>query len=487
MNYLRHPAWLWLEKNDKAKLPAIDENTQAAFDAGNLFEGYAEQIFGHGVRLGFTDYRSYLALPQQTMEALLGGETTIFQPRFEVDGLTCICDVIQVVGDKTFDLFEIKSSTSAKPEHIQDLAFQAHVIHKSGFNLRKIGVVHVNNSYVRAGHIVPEEFAAMTDVTDAVNALDDETAFNIERALETVASKDIPDISPAFARNGAFSQWLAIYKTLVDLPKDSIYDLCGLNADLVAQFTDANIQTLHDIPDDYPLTEKQRQQVLAVKLDRPIIEHSKIKEFLSRFTYPLYFLDYETLANVVPVFDGMRPYQQMPFQYSVHILDSPESELRHEEYLHREGTNPALDVATSLREHIGDDGTILSWNMSFEKGCNKTLSDHVPELKEFLLGLNDRMDDLDIPFKDLWYVDKRFKGSYSIKNILPVLAPHLSYKILGIQEGATAQRLWMQAIVEGKDHIDKEVMFADLLEYCKLDTLAMVEIFNQLRKTNIGI
>jgi hypothetical protein len=120
--------------------------------------------------------------------------------------------------------------------------------------------------------------------------------------------------------------------------------------------------------------------------------------------------------------------------------------------------------------------------MSFEASCNRTLSEAVPELAEFLQGINDRMQDLMIPFSKLWFVDKRFGGSASIKKVLPVLAPTLSYADLGIHEGASAQRLWMQAVIDGKDTIDKEILFADLLEYCKLDTLAMVEIYNVLRK-----
>lgn len=482
MLYLAHPAWLWLKKHDKEKLPVIDDNAQATFDAGNLFEGYAEKLFGDGVRLGFTDYASYLALPEQTMEALLGGAKTIFQARFTAGQLTCICDVIQVVGEKTFDLYEIKSSTKAKPEHVTDLAFQAHVLRESGFTVRKISVIHVNNEYARHGEISPEEFCSTTDITTEVNALSATTKTQAQEALETLQLADMPDLSPALADSGSFTDWLSVYKSIVNPPKDSIYYLCGLNAAKVKALEDAGIEKIADIPDDFKLSPKQHEQAIATKLNQQLITHEPIQDLLKSFEYPLYFLDYETLAGIVPPFEGMHPYQQVPFQYSLHILDSPDSELRHEEYLHRNGTNPCKDVAEALRGHIGDTGTVLAWNMGFEKSCNKTLAEAVPELKDFLLDLNERMNDLMLPFSKLWYVDKDFYGSASIKKVLPVLAPHLSYKALGIQEGASAQRLWMQGVIDGKDSIDKEVLFADLLEYCKLDTLAMVEIFNVLRK-----
>lgn len=480
--YLKHPAWLWLKKHDKDKLPPIDDNTQAVFDAGNLFEGYAERLFDNGIRLGFTDYASYLALPEQSMEAILGGAKTIFQARFEAGQLTCICDAIQVVGDKTVDLFEIKSSTSAKPEHIPDLAFQTHVLQESGFTVRNIAVVHVNNEYVRHGDVKPRELCGVTDVTGKVNAELETTRQRIQDALTVVQEPTLPNISLSHVGNGSFGDWLTIYRSLTNPPKDSIYDLCGLNARKADDLESAGITMLADIPDDFLLSPKQNLQVRAAKLGQPLITPEPIKQLLGSFIYPLYFLDCETLAGVVPPFDGTRPYQQIPFQYSLHILDSPDSQLRHEEYLHRDSTNPCKQIAEALRSHIGDSGTVLAWNMGFEKSCNSTLAGEVPELRDFLLSLNERMNDLMIPFAKGWYVDKDFMGSASIKKVLPVLIPHLSYMELGIHDGASAQRLWMQAVIDGKDSIDRQVLFADLIEYCKLDTLAMVEIFNMLRK-----
>lgn len=480
--YLKHPAWLWLKKHDKERLPQIDDNTQAVFDAGNLFEGYAEKHFDNGVRLGFTDYASYLALPEQTLEALLGGVKTIFQARFLAGQITCICDVIDVVADKTFDLYEIKSSTSAKPEHIIDLAFQVKVIEASGFKVRNVFVIHVNNGYVRNGDIDPKEFSIISDVTEKVRAKEAFTSSKIDEALSTMQLSEVPDLSPSLAGNGAFGEWLEIYKSLSELPEDTIYDLCGLNASKVEAFESAGITTLQEIPDDYKLSPKQSLQVQAAKLDQQLILNEPIREFLSQLEFPLYFLDYETLGGIVPAFDGLKPYQQVPFQYSLHIIDSPESDLRHEEYLHREVTNPCEQLSSSLRNHIGDRGTVIVWNESFEKKCNSLLGEIVSDQSEFLNQVNDRIVDLMIPFAKGWFVDKRFCGSASIKNVLPVIAPHLSYKSLGIQEGASAQRLWTQSVIDGKDHIDKEVLFADLIEYCKLDTLAMVEAYNVLRK-----
>ncbi|MCB9822492.1 DUF2779 domain-containing protein, partial [Candidatus Nomurabacteria bacterium] len=183
-----------------------------------------------------------------------------------------------------------------------------------------------------------------------------------------------------------------------------------------------------------------------------------------------------------PYFDGMRPYAQYPFQYSLHILDAPDAPLRHEEYLHRENSNPAASVVAAMQSHFGSSGSVIAWNMGFEKSCNNTLMHFVPEAAEFLADINNRMVDLMIPFSQNYYVDADFCGSASIKNVLPVLVPELSYKTLDIQEGGTAQRLWMEAALDGKHPDEKEKIFSDLVEYCKLDTLAMVEIHRKLRE-----
>ncbi|MDO8549462.1 MAG: DUF2779 domain-containing protein, partial [Ignavibacteria bacterium] len=189
-----------------------------------------------------------------------------------------------------------------------------------------------------------------------------------------------------------------------------------------------------------------------------------------------------TLSSVVPYFDGISPYQQIPFQYSLHVLDKPDGELKQFMYLHKENSNPAKALSKSLKANIGTKGTVLTWSESFEKNCNKSLGKLVPEFASFYEELNERVDDLMIPFSSNWYVHKDFGGSASIKKVLPVLVTELSYKELGIHEGAAAQRLWMESVLDGKRDDLKAQILNDLEKYCKLDTLAMVEIYKQLFK-----
>lgn len=442
MLFLKHPAWLWLKKHDKLKLPPIDEGTQAMFNAGHKFEAYGEALFENGVTLGFNNYNEYNSLTERTQQALNDGATTIFQSRFEWGDYNCLPDIVDVVGENEIDLYEIKSSTRVKDEHLYDLAFQRAVIEANGLKIRKIFVIFVNNEYVRHGEIVPAELTKMDDVTLAVHNLASLTESNMPLALETMKSGTMPDPNPIFlSKMGDKREWQTIYESLVGIEKPD--------------YSDA----------------------------QPTIQKHEIDAFLSELKYPLYFLDYETMSAVVPYFDGHRPYQQVPSQYSLHILDSPDAELRQKEYLHRDNTDPSLPIAQHLIEDIGTSGSIITWNMSFEKSCNVTLGQLNPEYADAMAAINERIVDLMIPFKpkNSWYSDPRFEGSASIKKVLPVVVPSLSYKELGIQNGGNAQALWMQAVLDGTRE-DKETILDDLLKYCGLDTLAMVEIFNVLRK-----
>lgn len=391
MLFLKHPAWLWLKKHNKDKLPPVDESTQAMFDAGHKFEAYAEAIFENGVTLGFNNYDEYNSLTERTQQAFTDGATTVFQSRFVSGEYNCLPDIIVVVGDKEVDLYEIKSSTKVKDEHLYDLAFQRAVIEANGLTIRKIFVIYVNNEYVRQGVINPTELTKIDDVTLAVHNLSSFTDANMPLALETMKSDTMPDPNPIFlSKLGDKKEWQTIYDSLVGTPKP---DYSGA---------------------------------------KPTIQKHEIEAFLSTLEYPLYFLDYETMSAVVPYFDGQRPYQQVPSQYSLHILNTPNGEPYQKEYLHCDNSDPSLPIAQHLVEDIGDRGSIITWNMSFEKSCNVTLGQLNPEFADAMMAINERIVDLMIPFKpkNSWYSDPRFEGSASIKKVLPLLFPRFHTKSL---------------------------------------------------------
>jgi len=480
MMFLKHPALLWLKKHDKKKIPPPDANLQAIFDEGNTFESYANQIFENAVNLGFNNYNEYLDLPKRTTDALESGADTITQGRFEAKNLTCIVDVLKRVDENTFDLYEIKSSTSAKTEHEIDLSFQTIVLEEYGLQIRKIFVIHTNNEYVRNGDIDIRELTKTVEVTEAVRERIPSTKSNIEKAKKVIDMPSIPDISPSRVRMGAMNEWMEIYKNLTEIDPYSIYKICRPSAELFKRLEDEGIKYLKDIPDDFELNEKQMAQVQAVKSGKRFIDKEKVAEFVNALEYPIYFFDYETFSGVIPKFDGLRPYQQVPFQYSLHIMEKPGGELIHKEYLHTEKTNSVEPLILQMKKDFGETGSILVWYEQFEKSRNKEMAEMFPEHADFLLGLNERIVDLMIPFAEGVVVDKQFSGSASIKKVLPVIVPELSYESLYIREGAGAQRTWVETILEGKHEDEREKIIEALLEYCKLDTFAMVEIFRFL-------
>ncbi|MBI2087053.1 MAG: DUF2779 domain-containing protein [Candidatus Zambryskibacteria bacterium] len=489
MMFLKHPAWLWLKKFDKDKLPVPDEELQLRFDEGALFEGYAEKLFPEAVKLGYKkedgDFSGtmYYALPQITLSEIKKGTKVILQGRLEIENITSTFDVLERVSDKTFNLYEIKSSTSVKPEHIPDLTFQTIVIEKSGFTVRNAYVLYVNNKYVRKGDIDPESITAKTEVTEKVREAIPETLENIGKAFKVLSSKIMPDISPRHLNGGMdeMAEWLDIYRAVKgELPQYSILKLCSLKPETVAWLEDNGIEVLNDIPLDCPLTERQERQVRAMRSEEQYFDKEEINNFLKELEYPLHFLDYETLAGVIPAFDGYHPYQQVPFQYSLHILSSPSAELVHKEYLHTENSDPVPALLKHLAEDFDNSGSVVSWSMKFEKARNSEMAALYPEYANFLQNLNDRMIDLMVPFSKGWFVDKDFFGSASIKAVLPALLPTLTYKELDISGGGQAQRLWMESVLKGFSPEKKEKVMEDLRKYCTLDTYAMYAIYKYL-------
>lgn len=487
MMFLKHPAWLWLKKYDKGKLPVTDENTQAMFNAGHDFESYVEKLFPDAKRLGFNTYEEYNSLPAVT-EAALTEVNTILQGRFESENLTCIVDIIEKNSNGKYNLIEIKSGTKAKPEYNYDLAFQAVVLEECGITINNFYIIHVNSDYVRSGDIDPVGITLKTEVTEEVKELIEFTKGQITKALTILSSSEMPDLSPRYANphkipGSWFKDWLEVYKYLnPDLDPYSIYFLSSPNADQIGDLEEMDISLIGDIPEEMALRPRQLSQIVSTRDNKRTIDKTKIKEFLNTFEFPLYFFDYETLSSLIPTFDGFKPYADYPFQYSLHILESPDTELKHTEYLHTENSNPMPNLLKRLKEDIGNKGTVLTWNMKYEKGCNKTLAEFYPEYKEFLDKLNERIEDLKTPFSEMWFVDKDFYGSASIKSVLPVLVPDLSHKNLDVSEGLKARRLWMETILDGKNKEQRQDVVKNLIDYCTLDTYAMVRILEELKK-----
>lgn len=480
MLFLRHPTWMWIKKHAKHLLPPVDPALQARFDEGHAFEPFAESLFPSLVRLGFSNFASYQALTTDTVQAWQNGAKAIAQGRYEDGHITCISDIVSRDGDD-FVLTEIKSGTSVRPEHTFDLAFQRVVLEAAGFPIARCEVAHVNRDYVKAGEIDPQALVAITDITDAVSEQLDNTRERIDQALNVAASTVMPDPAPERARLKSYDEWLEIREKLdPPLAPESIHRLPFINAKQASGLIEAGITTIDAMSDPSVLGKSTQRYLRARAQGARTIDHHALSQFLGEIAYPVYYFDYETSQGLLPPWDGTRPYQQVPFQYSLHIQHEPGGEIEHREYLHRDASNPMPSLLERLREDVADTGSVLVWYEPFEKSRNKEMAAAYPEYASFLNDLNARVIDLMKPFSDEVINDPAFKGSASIKAVLPALLPELSYGDLDIQEGASASRLWKDVTLVNPDATEREKVYADLVAYCTRDTWAMVAIHKEL-------
>ncbi|MFC1622454.1 DUF2779 domain-containing protein, partial [Patescibacteria group bacterium] len=237
-----------------------------------------------------------------------------------------------------------------------------------------------------------------------------------------------------------------------------------------------------NIPEGVVTSKAGLRQYHAEKHDEVHIEEENIKEELEQLEYPLNFLDYETFAPFVPLFDGYRPHQKMVFQYSLHIQEKPDGKFKHYSYLAKDWEDPSKKLVKDLKEKIKDKGSVIAWYMSFEKGRNSEMGERYPEYMSFFEDINNRMFDLMNVFKKGYYVHKDFHGSASLKRVLPVIVPELSYGDLEIHEGMEASNKWRDMVDPKTNKKESEQIYNNLLKYCELDTLAMVKILERLNK-----
>jgi hypothetical protein len=267
------------------------------------------------------------------------------------------------------------------------------------------------------------------------------------------------------------------------VPKYSVFDIANLRAPKKFDLYQQNILLLKDIPDDYPLNYNQRMQVNSEVNNETHINNAAIRQFVAGLNYPIYHLDYETFATAVPIYDGSRPYQQLVFQYSLHI-EHEDGTIEHREFLaDHNGEDPRIEFVQRLIQDCGTSGDILVYNIGFERGKTNELLKFAPEHHDALRNIIGRFKDLMTPFQKRWYYTHDMRGSYSIKAVLPALVPELSYSDLNIQEGGTASNTFA-ALVQGLFEGDVEQARKDLLDYCEMDTWAMVKVLERLKEIN---
>lgn len=460
--YLDAPKHLWAIKNNQLDEQDINAYLEHLFEQGYDVEKHAEEYIQNYL---IKDYKANCSdvLLQPTQ---LDGE---FEARTDV--------LILNPNTKKWDMYEVKSSTKVTKQHKYDATFQMLVFQKE-YELGSIYILHLDGKYIRDGDISLKSLFIATDITDQVERLKDEVHLLRYEALDVLREDKNENVLSCIRPKTC----PCIELCHKDLPDYSIYDINHLTASekKIRQLQEMDVYDVNEVPSNFPLTEKQRFQVEVAQNNKASIDIDGIKSDLDGLEYPLYFVDYESFNPAIPMYDGYKPYDQMPFQWSLHVQDTPEGDLKHYEFIETEKIDPIPNFLNSLREVIGNTGSIIVWNKTFEGTQNKRMAEIHPKFTSFCEDMNNRMYDLMDIFRDVIYADPKFKGSYSIKKVLPVLVPDLSYEGMDIAEGATAMASWNEMVYT--DISDKDKIKHDLLEYCKLDTLAMVKIFEELHR-----
>jgi len=457
---------------------------QAIFDRGHDVGGLAHQLFPGGVNLeekyGF-DYAKSMAECKQLLKQ---DDAIIYEAAFVHNEVLNLMDIL-VKKDGKLYAYEVKSSTSVKEVNIYDAAVQYWVMSNAGYRPEDISIVFINNEYVKMGDIDVAQLFTIQSVLDEILPLQDDIAKMIEEYKAVVNSNINPEIKIG---GHCFEPYGCDFHghCWSHLPEYSIMDISGLWTSKKMQLIEQDIFSFEDIPTDFRLSDKEKQQVECELEQKSVIEKDAIKEFVDSLQYPLYFMDFETINPVVPLFDNSRPYQMIPYQYSLHLLESKDAELRHMEFLAeaKEGLDPRIPFIEKLIADLGTSGDILVYNIGFEKGKLNDIAKQFPQYEEQIEKIILRLEDLMKPFFNRHYYTPEMRGSYSIKQVLPALVPSMSYSELEIAEGGQASNAFVALYSETDPAKTKQVR-ENLLEYCKMDTLAMVEILRVLELMQI--
>jgi hypothetical protein len=428
---------LYLSKFRRELLPEEDEQQKAVFDAGTDAGLLAQQLFPNGIDASPLTPYEYQKSVLKTQSYLMTNDV-IYEACFQYEGALCAIDIL-VRKEDLWYAFEVKGTNNVKPQHTSDAAFQYYVMTKAGLPIGDISIVHFNRDYIRRGDLDAQELFTSTSVLDDVIAQQDWIEENIDVLKTMLAAKVEPvvEVGPHCTNPYECPFIEHCWKDVV----------------------------------------KEETEELSTKAT---VDTTSLQDFISELQYPLSYFDFETVMYGIPPYDESSPWQQLPFQYSLHMQAEPNAPCVHYEYLGNGKDDPREALILQLIKDLGKNGSILAWHAQFEVTCLNGLIRNFPKYEKPLQAIIDRMVDLKIPFSKKWIDIPACLGSASIKIVLPVFIPELSYEDLDIQEGMTASFVYSQ--LQYQDDTTQLTQRQQLLEYCKLDTFAMVRIFEKMNQ-----
>ncbi|WP_027327430.1 DUF2779 domain-containing protein [Helicobacter pametensis] len=477
---LQCPKSLWLKKNKPEVLSIPDDSRLAVFDNGDRIGDLARSLFPSGKEIRF-DGGSFDEKIAQTKEWLEDGESVIYEATFQYDGVLVMVDIL-CIRDDGLHLYEVKSSTSLKDVYLQDVSIQYYVLSGLGYEIKSANVVHIDSEYTRGEELEIEKLFKIQDVSEIVRENQQAIPQRLQDFREMLRGNEpqiqigIQCLNP-YECDGCHYCWSEQRK----IPDYSVFNLARLPWKKRFELYYEGFVRLEEIESLDGFSKGQRLQILSQKDPQIHIDREKIAEFLSMLRYPIYHLDFETFQQSIPQWKGISPYEQIPFQYSLHI-EYEDGRLEHREFLAQEGEDPREEMARKLLEDIPQDVMVMAYNASFERGVIHRLADEFPQYSS-LRQIASNIIDLMIPFANKDYYHPKMQGSHSIKKVLPALVPQMdqAYQNLElVHHGGEAMEVFprLHLMDEELKHKYKKA----LLEYCKLDTLAMVEILRELRR-----
>lgn len=467
------PKLLWIASNEKGKIPEQDEFTKNLIDQGKVVEEYARKLYSDGELAVTVDKTSQLLLKR----------IPIFEAMFQTEYCEARADILVPADNDQWDIVEIKSSTKIKDIFIQDLAFQKFVYTSRNIKINKCYLMFINNEYIRNGDLNLNQLFNKVDKTLEVDVLLNNNFEDkvIEGFKIINASKKLPEVkinTNCLSDNDCplFEQCFSF------LPAGNILDIPRLHKNKAITLLDKSIYKIEDVPNNFKLSDIQQKIVNITKDNKEFIDKKEISNFINNIVWPVYYLDFETISFAIPQFNISSPYQPIPFQFSLHIQSSPSSKLEHHAFLYKGSGDSRPELFSTLKQLLGTAGSIITYNATFEKGAIKQYGEFNPIDKPWTENIISRILDLMIIFSKYHYYNPKQKGSYSIKKVLPALTDK-SYTGMVIADGGTASREYYR-VNYTNDNKDRDSVFKSLLDYCELDTLAMVKVLEKL--TNLS-
>ncbi len=472
---LECPKYLWVIFNQPEKKRKITLAEEYRLKEGVIVGEFVKKIFPHGKNIPIKDNVENL---QKTKE-FLNKNKVLFEAGFQFKNCLLRADILVPIGDE-WDIIEVKSSKRVKDINFHDVAFQKYVIESSGLKIRKCFLMHLSNEYMRKGEIEIEKLFEKEDITSEVDNILEETKNWIDNMFTIISLKEEPKAGvflPKVIKEGVHN---CCNDGCLDLPKNHVFCLYR-GKKLASELYEKDIKQLKNIPEDYKLTDKQKIQRECEIEGKTHIDKDKLREFLETLQHPIYYLDFETFSTAIPKFDGLKSYSQVPFQFSLHIVRKEGEKPEHFEYLYIGNSDPRKEFLLELQKVLGDEGSIVVYNKSFEIGRLKELAEYFPKKKKWVNSVLKRIIDLLIPFREFSYYNPEQQGSASIKAVFPAVTGK-SYEGMEIREGLTASIEFFRATYEECEENEKQKIRENLLKYCELDTLAQVMIVEKLRE-----